>query len=161
MSKDQAYEASLWERIEEQIPKISKREARFRQVDKIPTLGAFMKTYENECSDCLLYRKEIERVIANLPEILKYKGAELEREMEAWKTHLREQHGVYPEYYFNYRYATYCCFAGLALGAVGSYLFRGEIQLPTVGLLTSICLVFGVIYGSRLDAKLKSEGKNY
>ncbi len=76
--KDKAYEQKLWEQIEVHIPKLSKREARFRQVDKIPTLGAFMKAYEKDCSDCLLYRKEIERVLVNLPEILKHKPVELE-----------------------------------------------------------------------------------
>ncbi len=159
--KDKAYEAKLWELIEVQIPKISKREARFRQVDKIPALGGFMKTYENGCSECLLYRKEIERVIANLPEILTHKGAELEREMEVWKTHLRENHGVYPYYYFNYRYGTFSFLAGLLLGIVSSYLIKGMLFFPIIGIITSVCLIIGVLYGSRLDAEIKRNNKNY
>lgn len=155
MSKDTAYEALLWERIEQQIPKISKREARFRQVDKIPRLGAFMKTYENECADCLLYRKEIERVIANLPEILKYKGGELEGEMESWVEHLKRHHGVYPDYYFNYRYATYGLLGGLFLGALLSYIFKGVFLFSIIGLVTSVCLIAGVIYGTQLDNKIR------
>lgn len=161
MSKDKAYEAVLWERIEEQIPKLSKREARFRQVDKIPTLGAFMKAYEHKCSDCLLYRKEIERVIANLPEILQHKGADLEHEMEAWKSHLSEQHEVYPDFYFNYRYGTYGFFVGVLVGTLLSYLVHGAFYFGFVGFVTSILLICGVLYGVRLDAKLKKQGKNY
>lgn len=159
MSKDSTYEAWLWERIEEQIPKISKREARFRQVDKIPALGAFMKTYETECSECLLYRKELERVVLNLPQVLQYKGADLEREMEAWKAHLMEKHGVYPEYYFNYRYSTFSFFAGLLLGMALSYLFNGTILLSFVGLVSTVFLIGGFIYGSNRDNKVKKEGK--
>lgn len=161
MNKDKAYEELLWERIKEQIPRISKREARFRQVDKIPSLGAFMKGYEDNCSDCLLYRKEIDRVVANLPEILQHKGAELEREIEIWKTYLQENHGVFPEYYFNYRYSTYSFFAGLLLGALLSYIVRGLVLFSYVGAVTSICLFFGFFYGSRLDAKVKRNGKSY
>ncbi|PVX51845.1 hypothetical protein C7377_0135 [Balneicella halophila] len=161
MGRDKAYEEWLWERIKEQIPKISKREARFRQVDKIPALGAFMKTYESNCSECKLYRKEIERVVENLPKVLKYKGPELEREIEAWKEHLKEKHGVFPDLYFNYRYSSYSFFAGLVVGAVLSYLFYDTVLLSSVGLTASAFLIAGVIYGSRLDAKVKKEGKNY
>ncbi len=159
--KDKAYEQKLWEQIEVHIPKISKREARFRQVDKIPTLGAFMKVYEKDCSDCLLYRKEIERVLVNLPEILKHKPVELEQEMEVWKKHLQENHGVYPEYYFNYRYGTYSFFVGLCLGALASYLLKGEVVFSIMGLITSVFLIAGVLYGSRLDTKIKTNGKNF
>lgn len=161
MAKDKAYEELLWKRIEEHIPKISKKEARFRQVDKIPSLGAFMKSYENDCADCLLYRKEIERVVANIPDILKYKGAELEREMEVWKTHLREKHGVYPDFYFNYRYATYSFGGGFLLGILLSYLFYNDFRFSTIGLITSACLIVGAVYGMQQDGKVKREGKNY
>lgn len=161
MSKDTAYESILWERIQEQIPKISKKEARFRQVHKIPALGAFMKKYENDCADCLLYRKEIERIIANLPQVLKYKGKELEQEMEVWTTHLREQHSIYPDYYFNYRYATYGLFLGLLLGTLLSYIFHGIFLFTFIGLVTSVTLIAGVLYGSFLDNKVKKEGRNF
>ncbi len=159
--KDKAYEAKLWELIEVQIPKISKREARFRQVDKIPALGAFMKAYEDDCSECLLYRKEIERVIANLPEILKHKGAELEREMEIWKNHLQENHDIYPDYYFNYRYGTYSLLIGLFVGAVSSYLIKGILFFPIIGIITSVCLIIGVLYGGRLDVEIRRNNRNY
>lgn len=161
MGKDKAYENILWEQIKEQIPHISKREARFRQVDKIPALGAFMKAYENEDSDCLLYRKEIERIIANLPEVLQHKGAELEREMEAWKTHLREQHGVYPDFYFNYRYSTYSFLGGFFVGILLSYFIYGTFRFGIIGLATCICLIAGAFYGMQLDAKIKQQEKNY
>ncbi len=159
--KDKAYEKQLWEQIEVHIPKISKREARFRQVDKIPTLGAFMKAYEKDCSDCLLYRKEIERVVINLPEILKHKPVELEREMDAWKKHLQENHGVYPDYYFNYRYGTFSFLGGLCLGMVVSWLFKGEVNFQILGIVTSIFLIVGVLYGSKLDTEIKNNAKNF
>lgn len=161
MGKDEAYEAILWERIVQQIPKLSKREARFRQVDKLPALGAFMKAYESECADCLLYRKEIEHVIANLPQLVQHKGAELEREMEVWKTHLREQHEVYPDFYFNYRYATYSFLGGLLLGALLSYLLYRTFQFSTIGLVASVCLIIGAVYGMQQDGKVRRQGKNY
>ncbi len=155
--KDKAYEAKLWELIEVQ----TKREARFRQVDKIPALGAFMKAYEDDCSECLLYRKEIEKVVANLPEILKHKGAELEREMEIWKAHLQENHNIYPDYYFNYRYGTYSFLIGLLVGVVSSYLIKGMLFFPIIGIITSVCLIIGVLYGSRLDAIIKRDDRNF
>lgn len=161
MIKDKEYEAILWERIKEQIPLISKREARFRHIDKLPALGAIMKYYEQDCSDCLLYRKEIEHVIANLPKVLKYKSKELEDEMSRWTKHLQEAHQVYPDYYFNYRYSTFGFFGGVLIGVIFSWIFYGAISLVPVSIPTMILMVVGYVYGLNLDMKVKKRGKNY
>lgn len=161
MSKDTVYEKLLWEQIEEHIPHISKKEARFRQVDKIPSIGAFMKYYENDCSDCMLHKKEVENVISNLPEILKHKGAYLDKKMQTWTSHLKNKHGVYPDYYFNYRYATYGLLLGLAIGISLVYIFKGKLVFAPIGVIVSITLIIGVVYGSILDNKVKKQGKKY
>lgn len=161
MIRDKEYEALLWERIKEQIPMISKREARFRHIDKLPALGAIMKHYEKDDADCLLYRKEIEHIIANLPEVLKYKAKELEEEMEQWTKHLQEAHQVYPEYYFNYRYSTFGFLSGIILGAVFSWVFYGHLSLVPVSIPTMVLMIAGYLYGFNLDMKVKKKGKNY
>ncbi len=159
--KDKSFEKQLWEQIEMHIPNISKREARFRKVDKIPSLGAFMKALEKECKDCQNYRQELEQTLANLPFLLKEKPTILEKKMDSWTLHLQKNHEIYPQFYFNYRWGAGSFFAGLFLGIVLSFLVKFEFDFQIISLITCFFLLAGSLYGNHLDVKIKNKGKNF
>ncbi len=161
MENSEVYQKRLEDLIVEQLPYLSRREARFRHVDSLPLIGRHFAQHQHDCAGCLACRKELDKLVEDLPRMLGQQVRTYEDCLEKWRKHLKEKHQIYPEDYFNYRYVTIGLIVGLALGSFACFLFYQAYHFTLFSSITMIALITGYMIGLQKDGELRKNKRNF
>ncbi len=148
--------------ISREREKLSERDLRFFQLERLMKISRHIETNHKECEGCLVFKPRILELSENFSRYvhgnIKEKVHYEEIFDNAFK-HMKNTHGLYPSFHFTYHYTFKGLMAGLAAGTFTFIIFRGifEIQLILITALAGI--IFGQVFGRRKDNQIRRAGK--
>lgn len=162
MSKHTSWLGTFNEHLSRENEKISPRDARFFHVERFSRIAEIVNQQSGSCQSCSDLGYQLLEMSEKLGDMINGSGRDLrqyENLLESSASHLRDAHGYYPPFYFNYLYNFYGFAAGLAVGISLFFLFPDWNAYQVLLLPPAIGFLAGQLAGRKKDNRLRQHGK--
>ena len=146
----------------ENLKGIHEKDIRFYRLEEFWRNIQRLDKFSNDCPVCKKMHSEVRETIAGMNYAVMHPGKKrrrFDRALSTLASHMTEEHGFLPPYYFTYRWSALGMPAGALVGAlIDLVLFHGHKWGFIVG-GTIIGLLIGYVLGGRKDNDMRARKK--
>lgn len=135
---------------------------RFFRIDEYLRIAGRVDEFALSCSDCHAFRTEMEKHAPLLVKAVGEPGPErrkLDGLQSRMSDHMRERHGIYPAWYFTYRYSFYWTAALIALAFLAHLFYSNADIWLFFAPAFAIGVVTGQFTGGKKDRRIREAKK--
>jgi len=161
-AKESAWLNETEELFRENLKGISEKDVRFYRLEEFWRNVQRLDQFSNDCPVCREMHSGVRETIAGMNDAVKNPGKKrrkFDRALSTLASHMTEEHGFLPPYYFTYRWSALGLPAGALVGAlIDLVLFHGQKWGFIVG-GTIIGMLIGYVLGGRKDNNMRAKKK--